>query len=213
MAADIASFSVTVLPERIVTVKSGIEFLVWRVGGGLFVRGVDGHRRRGGCGPRCSRRGEQGADIRGENRPMSYAAKPPTSPEDDSSAAFLHLPGQPASAASLLNTSVRPATASSLSRGGLPPSVSIGSENAGASTTSAPAIPNDLRALSFPDIPPYWPMEAPTIASGSAAIAFCTGGARQPVDRILESAGSAAVVLRCHQQDRVGFSDGRRAAC
>jgi len=98
------------------------------------VRGVDGHRRRGGCGPRCSRRGEQGADIRGENRPISH-------------------------------------------------------------------------------IPPYWPVEAPTIASGSAAIAFCTGGARQPVDRILESAGSAAVVLRCHQQDRVGFSDGRRAAC
>ena len=29
MAADIASFSVAVLPERIVTVKSGIEFPVF----------------------------------------------------------------------------------------------------------------------------------------------------------------------------------------
>ena len=61
------------------------------------MRGVDGHRRRGGCGPRCSRRGEQGADIRGENRPISHIA-------------------------------------------------------------------------------PYWPMEAPTTASGSAAIAFCPEG-------------------------------------
>src|SRR4051794_38370245 len=66
MAADIASFSVTVLPERIVTVKRGIEFPVfWPVGGGLFVGGVDGHRRRGGCGRRCRRRAEQGEDKQG----------------------------------------------------------------------------------------------------------------------------------------------------
>src|SRR4051794_5928352 len=29
----------------------------WRVGGGLFVGGVDGHRRREGCGRRRCRRG------------------------------------------------------------------------------------------------------------------------------------------------------------
>src|SRR5271169_1243621 len=29
----------------------------WRVGGGLFVGGVDGHRSREGCGHRCRRRG------------------------------------------------------------------------------------------------------------------------------------------------------------
>ena len=35
----------------------------WRVGG-LFVGGVDGHRRREGCGRRCCRRGRQRGDIR-----------------------------------------------------------------------------------------------------------------------------------------------------
>ena len=35
-----------------------------------------------------------------------------------------------------------------------PPSASMGSENAGASTTSAPAIPNDLRASSWAHTPP-----------------------------------------------------------
>ena len=162
---------------------------------------VDGHRRRGGCGRRCCRRGEQ-------DRPIPHAAKLPTRPEYGSSAAFLHQPGQPTSAASLVNTSLRLAITSSLSRGGLPPGVSIGSENAGASTTLAPAIPNDLRASSWAHTPPYWPMEAPTTASGLAVSALFRVGARQPVDRVLESAGNAAVVLRCHHQDRVGVSDG-----
>src|SRR5258705_12860014 len=102
--------------------------------------------------------------------------KPPTSPISDSSAAFRHRPGQPAWAASLVNTSLRLATRSSLSRGGLPPSASIGSDNAGASTTLAPAMPNDLRASSWAHTPPYWPIEAPTTASGLADRAVCPEG-------------------------------------
>src|ERR1700730_6582921 len=105
-----------------------------------------------------------------------HAAMPPTSPEYDSSAALLLQPGQPASAASLVSTSLRLATRSSLSRAGLPPSASIGSDNAGASTTLAPAMPKDLPASSWAHIPPYCPMEAPTTASGLADSAFCWWG-------------------------------------
>src|SRR5258707_13872031 len=106
-------------------------------------------------------------------RILTGPQKPPTSPEYDSSAAFLHRPGQLASAASLVNTSLRLATTSWLSRGSLPASVSIGSENVAASTTLAPAIPNDFRASSWAHTPPYRPLEAPTTASGLADSALC----------------------------------------
>ena len=73
---------------------------------------------------------------------------------------------EPTSAASFFSTSATASTTSVLSRGSLPSSEVIGMDKLIASTTRAPAPPNDLRVSSCAHTPPYRPPEAPITASG-----------------------------------------------
>src|SRR6478752_10354951 len=78
---------------------------------------------------------------------------------------------QPTSAASFFSTSASASTTSVLARGSLPSSELIGIDKLIASTTRAPAPPNDLRVSSCAHTPPYRPPEAPITASGLAVTA------------------------------------------
>ena len=73
------------------------------------------------------------------------------------------------------------------------------------SRTRAPAIPRMRRRSCWAQRAPYWPVVAPATAAVFLRGRAPAGRPRGPVDRVLQDAGDRAVVLRRHDEQRVGW--------